>query len=212
MKRQGIVAVVAIVALVVAVVLLARRGSGGGGDSAPSAAATSARFYASDSLGFRIRIPDSPGWTLRVDPPGQQDGGVVSAAHSDEQAIVRVFTHPAAPGETLDDVFAARKGVLANLFGLDNLDLAIAKVMHDEQREVGGRQFRQYQAITQASATPEGESIAVVFMWMQTIDADRALECIGIVRTPVPATPEQQQTTDGLLRDVAYVLQSFEVR
>jgi hypothetical protein len=145
MKRQGIVAVVAIVALVIAVVFLARRGSVGGEKEA-GGEATGSRFYASDSLGFRLRIPDSPDWTLRTEPAGQPDGSILTAMHSNEMAIVRVFTHPAAPGETVDDVFEARKRVFAKFFGIDDLDSAIAKVMQEGHHELEGRHSRQWQA------------------------------------------------------------------
>jgi hypothetical protein len=209
MKRQGVVALVAALVLIAAVVLIARRGRAP--DTGGADATASARVFVSDSLGFRVRLPDSPGWTLRRDPPAP-DGRVVSAVHQDEKAVVRVLALPAEPGTTLNAVFEARRKEFAATLGVTDLDAVLAEVLRDETRDINGRMFRQWQAITKPAAEAGGEPTNIVFMWLMTVDATRSLECIGLVRTPAQPTPEEGQAADALLRDIIYILQSFEVR
>jgi hypothetical protein len=210
MKRQGLVAIAVIVALAGVVAMLARRG--GGGSSEPASTTSDTRFFVDDSLGLRLRIPDSPGWSLRPEPPGNADGGIVTAVHEGGRAVVRVIVQRVQPEETLDDVLAARKRQMARAFGVDDLDPVIAKVMRDEQHEVNGRMFRQWQAVSQPSANPEGEPETIVFMWLLTLDGSRSIECLGMIRSPVHPKPEDQHEIEGLLGDVAYILQSVELR
>lgn len=208
MKRQGLVAIVVIVALAGVVTLLARRG----GDQEPDGMAADARFFVDDSLGLRLRIPDSPGWSLRREPPGNTDGGLVTAVHGSGRAVVRVIVLPTRQDETLDDVLAVRKRQMARAFGVDDLDPVIAKVMRDEQHDVDGRSFRQWQAVSQPSANPEGQPETIVFMWLLTLDGSRSVEVLGMVRSPVAPKSEDQAEIEGLLGDVAYILQSVEFR
>lgn len=208
MRRQVLVAAIALV-LVVAGVIVARRGR------APETPATpgvdGARVFVSDSIGVRLRLPPSEGWTFRPEPSGP-DGRVVAAMHSSERAMVRVFALPVTPATTLDMVFQARKQQIANVFGASDLDKIIASELHNETKTINNRVFRQWQAISQPAAEVGQSPTTIVFMWLLTVDPVRSLECIGLVRAPVTPTPEEQQATDALLRDVAYILQSFEVR
>jgi len=43
------------------------------------------------------------------------------------------------------------------------------------------------------------------------VTPQRSYECIGLVRFPAVPSQDDQQRVDATLRDVAYVLQSFEV-
>jgi hypothetical protein len=208
MKRQGLVAIVVIVALAGVVAMLARRGDVG--SSGPATA--DPRFFVDDSLGLRLRLPETAGWSLRPEPAGNAEGALVTAVHEGGHAVVRVLVLPVQADATLDDVLTARKRWMARAFGVDDLDPVVAKVIHDERREMNGRPFRQWQAVTQPSVNPEGEPESIVFMWLLTKDDVRSIEFLGMVRLPAKPTPEQQVEADGLLGDVAYILQSVEVR
>jgi hypothetical protein len=208
MQRQGLVAAAVVVALVSTVVILARRGGVGTQLETPG----TERVFVSDSLGIRLRLPDSPEWSLRREPVGSPDGRVVSAIHTGEKAVVRVFALPATPGTKLDDVFAARQRQFATVFNVPQLDAIVSKVLADEKKELNGRTFRQWQAITKPGLGTGEAPATFVFMWLQTVDPVRSLECIGLVRAPVQPTPEERTAADRLLAEVAYILQSFEVR
>ena len=210
MKRSWVVVAAVAVAVVLVVVLLARRGNEPT-TSSDASTTLAERMYQNDSLGVRLRIPETPGWSLQQEPPGP-DGRVVSATHSDGTATVRVLVLPATPETTVQGVFEARKRQIASTFNLDSMDKLIAQELQDQSQEVAGRMHRQWQAVSNPIQAPGEEPSRVVFMWLVTATPSHSYECIGLVR--IPATPDEaeQATADALLRDVAFILQSFELR
>jgi hypothetical protein len=209
MKRQGLVAAVVLVAVIVAVVLVLQRGRN---NNAARPGATGERVFVQDSLGVRIRLPDSPGWSLRREPEGLPDGRVVTALHDSDRASVRVVILPATSDTKLEQVFEARKKQLAPLFGVDDLDKVIAQLIRDETRQIGGNVFKQWQARTHPIEVPGEPASEVVFLWLMTVQPTRSIECLGLVRFPSERNPEEQAKSEALLQDTIYILQSFEVR
>lgn len=209
MKRQGLIAAVVLIAVIGAVVLVLQRGRKNH-DAKPGT--TGERVFVDDSLGVRIRLPDSPGWSLRRESAGMSDGRVVTALHDSDRASVRVIVLPATPDTRLEQVFEARKKQLAPAFGVDDLDKVVAQVIRDETQQVGGNVFKQWQARTHPIEVP-GETVSeVVFMWLMTVAPGRSIECLGLVRFPSDRSPEEQAKSEALLQDTIYILQSFEVR
>jgi hypothetical protein len=210
MKRQGLVAAAVLLAVIVAVVLVLQRGRHDG--ASQPGGTTGERVFVSDSLGVRVRLPDSAGWTLRREPPGLPDGRIVSAVHESDRAGVRVLILPATSDTKLEEVFEGRKKQLAPIFGVDDLDKTIAQVIRDETRQIGGHVFKQWQGRTHPIEVPGEPSAEVVFLWLMTVDSNRSIECLGLVRFPSKRTPEEQAASEALLHDTIYILQSFEVR
>jgi len=207
MQRQTIVAIAGIAAIVLAVGLFMKKGN----PSSGSSLTIESRAFTHDSLGVRLRLPESPGWSFRREPQSA-DGRVLTANHSSDHATVQLFNNPVQEGVDLETVFARRQSVVAEMFQVRSLDQVIARVMKDEAKPVNGRLFRQWQAITQPVQVSGSKPENICFMWLQTIRSLGSLECLGMVRFPAQMTPEEQAEADGLMRDVGYILQSFEVR
>jgi hypothetical protein len=72
--------------------------------------------------------------------------------------------------------------------------------------------LRQWQAITQPASGPDGKPATIILMWLLTLDSANSLECIGLIRAPVGTPPEEQQDTDVVLREVASILESVQIR
>jgi hypothetical protein len=209
MKRQGIVVVAVLVAVAVAGLLVLQRGKGTPKTAAPSA---TERVFVDDSLGVRLRLPDSPGWSLRREPPGSPDGRVVTAVHTSDRASVRLVVLPAVEGTKVEEVFEARKKQVAPAFSVDRLDKVIARVIRDETQEVNGRPFLQWQAQTHTITVPGEKPATVIFFWLMTVRPPHSIECLGTLRFAAESSPEEQAQTEALLNDLVYMLQSFEVR
>jgi hypothetical protein len=210
MKRNWVVVVAVAVALVVAVTLFVRQGRG---PRDPGAGVTLAeRLYQNDSLGVRLRIPETPGWTLQGSPGVGADGRVVTASHSDGTATVRLLSLPATDETTVDGVFEARQRQIASTFGLAKMDQLVAEVLQDERRDIAGRTYRQWQALSNPIEAPGEPPARVVFMWLVTATPRASFECIGLVRFPATPDADAQARADAHLRDVAFILQSFELR
>jgi hypothetical protein len=197
MKRQGLVAAAVLVAVIVAVVLVLQRGRNNG---APPSGTTGERVFVQDSLGVRIRLPDSPGWSLRREPAGLPDGRVVTALHDSDRASVRVIVLPATPDTRLEQVFEARKRQLAPVFGVDNLDKVVAQVIRDETRQIGGQVFKQWQVRTHPIEVPGEPSSEIVFFWLMTVQPTRSIECLGMVRFPSDRAPDEQAKSEALFK------------
>ena len=211
MKRPSLAAIAVFALVAVAVgALVWRRGASRSEAPSTSAAAPDIRAFVSDSLAMRVRVPDS-GWTLRRDASMRPDGRVAVATNQDSSATVRVFVLPAGPQTSLDGVFAARKRQIAGLFGVQDLDKVIATTIRDEKKDLGGHTFRRWQAVSHPVDDPGAEPRRIMFMWAATVTPQRTYECIGLVRFPAAPSREDQPRVDGTLRDVAFVLQSFEV-
>jgi hypothetical protein len=209
MKRQSLVLAAVVVAVALAIALVVRRG---GAPDSGTGESLSGRVYQNDSLGVRMRIPDSPGWTLRRDGTSGPDGPVATASHVDGNATVRLLASPATDETTVDTVFDARQRQMAGTFGVDAIDKVVERVVQEATRDVNGRMVRQWQAMSVPIGTPDGSPSRLMFMWLVTTTPRHALECIGLVRFPATPDAAAQERTDALLRDVAYILQSFEVR
>lgn len=210
MKRPSttVIAVLAVVALAVGAMVWRL---GAPREATPGVAVTNdARAFISDSLAMRVRVPDT-GWTLRREGASRSDGRVVVAANQDSTGYVSVFVLPAGPETTLDGLLAARKKQVAAVFGVDDLDKVIAKTIRDETKEIAGHTFRQWQAVSQPADEPGAAPRIIMFMWVLTVTPQRSYECIGLIRYPAQTTPEERQRLEGTLRDLAYVLQSFEL-
>lgn len=207
MKRQGIVTVAVVVVVAAAVLLFATRR-----EKTPAGEpGLEGRAFVDDSLGVRLRLPDAPGWSLRREPPGP-DGRIVSAVHEQGTATVTLVLQPIAGDADLDGVFRRRQEQIARFFGVSDLQKVIARVHKDEKQEINGRLYRQWQAMTHPVEVPGERPSSVVLMWLQTLQSGRSAECLGMMRFPTDASPEEQAASDVLLRDIAYILQSFEVR
>ncbi len=207
MQRQTIVAIAGIAAIVLAVGLFMKKGSRDPG----TGTAIESRAFTDDSLGVRLRLPESPGWSLRREPPSA-DGRVLTATHSSDRATIQLYSNPVQEGVDLEGVFARRQAAVAEMFQVRSLDQVIARVLKDETQPVNGRPYRQWQAVTQPVQVPGSKPESICFMWLQTVRPGGSLECLGMVRFPAQPTPEEQAEADGLTRDVSYILQSFEVR
>lgn len=211
MKRPSIAVAAVFLAVAVAVgALVLRRGASRSETPAGALAAGDARAFVSDSLAMRVRVPDA-GWMLRRDEQRRPDGRVVVATSQDSAATVRVFVLPAGPETSLDGVFEARKRQIAGLFGIDDLDKVIASTIRDEKKDLGPHTFRQWQAVSQPVDEPGSGPRRIMFMWMVTVTPQRSYECIGLLRFPAVPSQDDQERVDATLRDMAYVLQSFEV-
>lgn len=206
MKRQGLVAVAVVVVVALGVLLLALRRERTPADGS----AATERVFTSDSLGVRMRLPDSPGWSLRREPPNP-DGRIVSAVHDKGTATIVVVVQPLEGDWDLQRVFERRQAQFASHFGVTDLEKAIVRVLKDDTKDVGGRVYHQWQAMTHPIEVPGERPASVVLMWLQTLQPERSVECLGMMRFPPDADPEERLAADALLRDVAYVLQSFEV-
>ena len=209
MKRQGlvVVAVLAAAGIAAAVFLLGNRHGGGEREGG----GLEGRALVDDSLGVRLRLPESSGWVLRRERRGV-DGRVVSAVHEKGRAIVHIYALPCTPDEDLGDVFRRRQEAIAAVFGVKDLNQVVANVMRDSVKDVDGKPIRQWQALTRTIEVPGEKPSNVVFMWLLAKRPEQSIECIGMVRFPAQRTPEEQAEGDARLRDVSYILQSFQVR
>jgi hypothetical protein len=212
MKRQWIVAGVALAAALVAVFLLVR--PKGEKLSNPAETTGTERVFANDSLGIRLRLPDSEGWQLRPDTAPRNDGRVVAALHDGTPPSgVSVMVLPAQPDVTLEDIFRARQRQLGGVFGVDDLSKAVARVVRDTTTTCDGDPCRQYQAVSMNALGADEKPIRAVFMWVGRLHGGSSYECIGMAWAPAgPVTPEDQVRSESLLNDMAYIMQSFEIR
>jgi hypothetical protein len=211
MKRPWIAIAAVFVAVVVAILALVLRPSPAPPGGLPAGTAAD-RAFVDDSLGVRMRVPDKPEWTLVREPAARSDGRVVSANHSSGRATVRIFVRTVPPETTIDKVLAARKQEVASAFGVRDLDTAIAHVMKDEMKTVNDQTFHQWQAVTRPVEVVGEEQGTVMFMWLTSLRGNHSYEGVGMVRLPSPPKPEDEQASNALLADLAYILQSFEVR
>ncbi len=211
MKRT-LLGVLALVVLAVAVWVL-RRGPQG----TPPSAAVAPGQYVNDSLGVGMLLPETPGWVFRqgADVPG---GGVVMALYADstaargQQASVRVYAHPKTAGASLQDIAQQRREQLAHVFGVENLDEVIEKVIKNEEVDFGGRPAWQWQGVTENVAVAGEEPKRVMFMLLTLEREQNIFEVVGILAYPARPTPADQQTAQALSQDVNFILQSFQVR
>jgi hypothetical protein len=212
MKRQWIVAGVALAAALVAVFMLAR--PKGEKKPAPGSPAATERVFASDSLGVRLRLPDSPGWKLQSDAAPRTDGRVVAALHDGTPPSgVSVMVLPTQPEVTLDDIFRARQRQMGSIFGVDDLSKAIARVVRDTTTTCDGDPCRQYQAISMTALGADDKPIRAMLMWVGRLHGGQSYECVGMAWAPAgPVTPEDQVRSETLFNDMAYIMQSFEIR
>jgi hypothetical protein len=198
-------------ALVVVFLLVRPKGDK---NPAPAGSASTERVFASDSLGVRLRLPDSAGWNLKPDTAARTDGRVVVALHDGSpSAGVSVLVLPAQSDVTLEAVFRARQRQMGGLFGVDDLSKAVAHVVRDTTAACDGDPCRQYQAISMNALGADEKPIRAMFMWVGRLHAGRSYECIGMAWAPAgPVTPEEQARSESLLNDMAYIMQSFEIR
>ncbi len=211
MKRQWIVAALALAAAAAVAVWFVR----GSNREKPagSTAVAGGRVFANDSLGVRLRLPESAGWSLRPDALPRSDGRVVVALHEGaKSAGVSVFVLPMPADVTLSDIFKSRMRQMGSLFGVDDMSKAIAHVVRDTTSTCDGDPCRQYQAISLNALGPDEKPTRAMLMWMIRSHGGRAYECIGLTWAPVGAvSPEEQAASEALASDVAYIMQSFEV-
>ena len=167
--------------------------------------------FLSDSLGVNLFLPPSPGWRFRRDPavPG---GSYVTALHEKDRCTVRVFVAPTTPTTTLDEVITARRAQFAGFFRVDSLSQVIDRVMQEEIPEVDGYPALQWQALTRPLAMEQGKSSRVMFMWSATARDDYVYECVAMILVPEDLLPEEQREYDELLRDAAFIMESFKIR
>jgi hypothetical protein len=207
MQRRSIVAVAAIAALVLAVSLFMKPS----GRKEAGGSTVTSNTFTDDSLGVRMRLPESSGWSFRREPAAA-DGRRASVVHADGRATLQLYAAPLPENLGIDDVFTRRQADVAAMFQARSLDQVIARVLKNETQSINGRPYRQWQAITQPVEVPGGKVESICFMWLQTVRANSSIELLGMVRFPAQPTPAEQTATDALVRDVSYVLQSFEVR
>jgi hypothetical protein len=206
MNRQWLVVVAVLAAVGLAVLLFARRGP----QTDPAGILPDGTFV-DDSLGVMLRLPASAGWTLRREP-ANAEGAIASASHTSGLATVRVFVQRLQPSDSLATLFDRRQASIASVFGVQDLDQVIAQVLQDNRREVAGHPYRQWQALSAPVDVPGEDPSRVVFLWLLTTRPERGYEAIGMVRVPAQITPEGQARSDSLLADVAFMMQSFQVR
>src|SRR2546422_1977458 len=100
MRRTLLLALAVVAAVTLASGLLVK---GRHRKASDAASARNARSFVSDSLGVSLRLPDSPGWTLRREPalPG---GPVVTAVHQSKKATLRLFVSTLGEARDLETV------------------------------------------------------------------------------------------------------------
>lgn len=205
MKRVVLAAAV-LVALIAAVLLLRRE------PNAPSSQVEIAGTeFASDSLGVAFSIPPGRGWSLQRDPP-IPGGSYVSASREDDLASFKLFVTPADQARSLSDIERRRRDQFASLFGVSDLAVVIDHVLQEDRSEELGFPVLRWQAVTTAVDVAGEAPARVMFMWMATLRESFAYEAVGLLRFPAEPTPEQGAVTDGLLADLASMLQSIRLR
>ena len=207
MKRPVLVALAAVALVSLAVLLLRGHGKG---PARPSQNLLLARAFMSDSLGVSLRLPESTGWSLRRDPP-DSSGSVVTARHEGGLATVRLFVTSATDPD-LDLALRRRQGQVAAVFGVKDLNAIITKVIRNERGVVGGHPTLQWQAMTDVGEAPGEAPSYVMFMWEIVVLKTRTVECLGVVRCEAQPKDERRAVIEGLLQDVAFILQSAQFR
>jgi hypothetical protein len=206
MKRPFLVALAVAALVSLAVGLL--RGHGKGSGAKPQGVL--GRSFVSDSLGVSLRLPESPGWTLRRDH-SDSSGAVVTAKHDGGRATVRLLLTPS-EGQDLQAVFRQRQAQVAAVFGVQDLNSIVTQVIKDEHKVVDGYPTLQWQAITDVGQVAGEKPSTFMFMWEIFLLKSHAVECLGIVRFDAQPKPEDRAELEGLLQDVAFILQSVQFR
>jgi hypothetical protein len=207
--RRIILWAVSIVLLATVAVVFLRRDAAR--DENPDSEVNAEGHFVSDSLGVTLLLPPSEGWSFRRDPP-VPGGSYVTAVHEGGNATVRLFVKPVQPGTTFESVLQERRAWLTNLFGADSLGQIIGKVMQEEVSEIDGHPTLQWQAMTRPISLEEGRSSRVMFMWSAAVWPQHAYECVAMLLIPTDLLPEEQREYDALVKDVAFIMQSFRIR
>jgi hypothetical protein len=201
-------AVVGVLVVLVAVLVLRR-----GPQTTPDAALQSAIIngeFSNDSLGvLSVRLPPQRGWSLTRDP-AVLGRSFVTAEHSGGTASWKLFVTPAEKLDSLDDVIQRRRDQLASMFGATDLDQVIGQVLNEDVQERDGFPAMQWQAISQPVDVAGGEPIYVVLMWVATLRENFAYEGVGLLRFPADGTPQQRASSDSLLNDMAFLMESMQ--
>lgn len=206
MKRNLGLVVLALVVLVVAVLLLRRGGQEAASPENDTGTLTGP--FRDDSLGVLLfQVPPDRGWTLHRDPaiPGQS---VLTAEHRDGMASLKLFVTPADNVADLNEVVRRRRDHLASLFGIPDLDQAVARVLNEDTKERDGYPAMQWQAVSEPVDVAGGEPVRVLFMWLATLRQRNAYEGVGLLRVPVDRSHQTAQT-DSLLMDMAFMLETM---
>ncbi len=207
MKRT-LLGLVAVLAVAVAVVIL-RRGAEPQQPGAPGSG-TLPQFK-DDSLGVGLLLPESPGWSFHVAPnvPG---GGVVMVVHEASKSSVRLYVHRRTGGIGLDRVVQQRRRQLAGIFGVDDLNTVIERVLTENRQESQGYPAWQWQAMTEPVDVPGEEPQRVMFMLLTLERQEDVVEVVGILPHAAAPPPDAQQALSALAADVTFIIQSVLVR
>ena len=100
----------------------------------------------------------------------------------------------------------------ATYFGVPNLDDAIADVLQDARTELNGHPALQWQSITKVMGSEGEPTVQIMFLWVATVQPEWVFECLGMLRFPVNASPEEQAAASQQMEDLASVVESFRVR
>lgn len=207
MKRT-LLGVLLVVVLAVAVFILRR---GPQGTQWSEGIAPAEGQYLNDSLGVGMLLPDAPGWSFKFAPevPG---GGLAMAVHEGETASVRLYVHPRHDGLGLDEVIRQRRKQIAGLFQAASLDDVIEKVMQESRSNFAGYPAWQWQGMTEPVGVAGEEPQRVMFMLLALERPDAVIEAVGLVAFPAKTKPGDQERIQELTNQVAFILQSFQVR
>jgi len=167
--------------------------------------------YLNDSLGVGMLLPDAPGWSFKYAPevPG---GGLVMAIQEEQRTSVRLYVHSRQDGVNLEQVVEERRAQLAGLFQAPRLDDVIERVVVENRSEFAGYPAWQWQGLTEPVDVAGQEPQKVMFWHMAMERDDSVIEAVGVMPFAARAPEEQRQKVQQLSEQVAFILQSFQVR
>jgi hypothetical protein len=207
MKRTLLVVLIGVVVAAAAVVILRREPQL---TEEPDVEFAETGQFLSDSLGVGMLLPESPGWSFQRHA-AVPSGPYVTAVHQSEKASVRLYVHEHANIDSIEEVVQRRRDTLAGHFRVRDIDDVIEQVMKETSQEVGGYPAFQWQAVTEPVAVTGAETSRVMFMLVVVERPEHLFEILGLLSIPQKPGPEQEEA-ELLARDLAFVLQSFQIR
>lgn len=162
-----------------------------------------------DSLGVILfQIPPDRGWTLHQEPP-VPGGPLLSAEHSGGMASLKLFVTPNDRVRDLNELVRRRRDQLASLFSVSDLDQVVSRILGEDTKDRDGYPAMQWQAMTAPVDVAGADPVYVMFLWLATRRQQFSYEGVGLLRIPVDRA-QQSATTDSLLGDMAFMLETMK--
>jgi hypothetical protein len=198
-----------VILLFVAAILMLRSGSDSQAPTTEGAGISNGRF-SNDSLGvILVQVPPQRGWRLARSAP-MMGAPVVTAESSAGEATWELYVTPGERVNGLEDVLRRRRDQLASRFGINDLDQVVGKVLSEDVKDRDGYPAVQWQAISRPVDVAGDEPIHVMFMWVATLRERFAYEGVGLLRIPVDRTQASAASTDSLMQDLAFILETMQ--